>query len=152
MVMKNVEIRIYGKGTKYNRKRCDKKIVMEIESVKIVDKKKAKELEKTMNDDEYDEHGEYYNITYKDGESNYFRASHTKIIEKGHEMLLNMWDVIFSEKYYHHHTATAKDYLRSCDDGMVEEYSGRFGVGYIIHRQMNSSKYHLIEYYIKKGE
>ena len=35
---------------------------------------------------------------------------------------------------------------------MVEEYSGRFGDGYIIHRQMNSSKYHLIEYYIKKGE
>ena len=59
---------------------------------------------------------------------------------------------MFSKKFYKHHTATCRDYLTSADDGKIEIYNGRFGNGYIIHRQMNSSKYHLIEYYIKKGE
>ena len=73
-------------------------------------------------------------------------------MKHGKEMLLTKYDVLFSDDYYRHHTATTKGYLRSSDVGMVEEYSGRFGNGYIIHRQMNSSQYHLIEYYIKKGE
>lgn len=146
------EIKIYNKGTKYARKRCDKKITREIIRVERVSVEDVKRIEKTLNDDEYDEHGEYYNIIFNDGDNNYFRASHTRIMQKGKELLLNDWDIRFSNDYYYHHSATAKDYLRASEDGKIEEYSGRFGNGYIIHSQMNSSKYHLIEYYIKKGE
>lgn len=151
MVMK-VEIKIYNKGTKYSRKRCDKKITREIIRVERVSAEDVKRIEKTLNDGEYDEHGEYYNIIFNDGDSNYFRASHTRVIAKGKELLLNDWDVRFSNGYYKHHSATAKDYLKSSEDGKIEEYEGRFGAGYVIHSQINSSKYHLIEYYIKKGE
>jgi hypothetical protein len=147
-----VEIKVYGKGTKYNSKRCSCKVVKEIYSIKPLNNREVKELEKTLSDGDYDPYHEYYKIMENDGELNYYRASHTKITIQRRDLLLNKYDVLFSKDYYKHHTATAKNYLRSSDDGMVEEYSGRFGDGYIIHRQMNSSKYHLIEYYIKKGE
>lgn len=147
-----VEIRVYGKE-KYYSKRCRHKVTKDISSIKAVfSNKEVKELEKTLCEDDIDGHGQYYKIIYKDGDESYYRASYTRIIKNGKEMLLTKYDVLFSDNYYRHHTATIKGYLRSCDDGMVEEYSGRFGDGYIIHRQMNSSKYHFIEYYIKKGE
>lgn len=151
MVMK-VEIRVYGKE-KYHAKRCSRKVTKDIRSIKgVYSNKEVKELEKTLCKDDIDGHGQYYKIIEVDGNESYYRASYTRIMNRGKEMLLTKYDVLFSDDYYKHHTATTKDYLRSCDDGMVEEYSGRFGDGYIIHRQMNSSKYHMIEYYIKKGE
>lgn len=150
--MKKTEIKIYNKGTKYARKRCDKKITREVIRVERVSVEDVKRIEKALNDGEYDEHEEYYNIIFNDGDNNYFRASHTRIMQKGKELLLNDWDIRLSNDYYYHHSATAKDYLRASEDGKIEEYSGRFGNGYIIHSQMNSSRYYLIEYYIKKGE
>lgn len=150
--MMKVEIRVYGKE-KYYVKRCRNKVIKDIQSIKAVfSNKEVKELEKTLCGDDIDGHGQYYKIIDKDGDESYYRASYTRIIKNGKEMLLTKYDVLFSDDYYRHHAATTKGYLRSSDDGMVEEYSGRFGNGYIIHRQMNSSKYHVIEYYIKKGE
>lgn len=146
-----VEIRVYGKE-KYTAKRCSRKVVKEVYRIKALNNKEVKELEKTLSDEDYDQYHEYYAIIETDGEVSYYRASHTRIIRDRKELLLTEYDVMFSKKFYKHHTATAKYYLRSSDDGMVEEYSGRFGNGYIIHRQMNSTQYHLIEYYIKKGE
>lgn len=147
-----VEIRVYGKE-KYYAKRCSHKVTKDIRSIKaIFSNKEVKELEKTLCKDDIDDRGQYYKIIDSEGDESYYRASYTRIMKNGKEMLLTKYDVLFSDDYYKHHTATTKDYLRSSDDGIVEEYSGRFGNGYIIHRQMNSSKYHLIEYYIKKGE
>lgn len=146
------EIKVYGKGTKYNSKRCSCKVVKDIYSIKPLNNREVKELEKTLSDGDYDPYHEYYEIREIGGEVSYYRASHTRIIRYGKELFLTKYDVMFSKKFYKHHTATTKDYLRASEDGMIEEYSGRFGNGYIIHRQMNSSKYHLIEYYIKKGE
>ena len=147
-----VEIRVYGKE-KYYSKRCSHRVTKNIRSIKAVfSNKEVKELEKTLCKDDIDTRGQYYKIIDEDGNESYYRASYTRIMNYDKELLLTKYDVMFSTDYYRHHTSTAKDYLRSSDDGMVEEYSGRFGDGYIIHRQMNSSKYHLIEYYIKKGE
>lgn len=150
MVMK-VEIRVYGKK-KYTAKRCSRKVVKEVYNIKSLNNKEVKTLEKTLSDGDYDPNNEYYEIREIDGEVSYYRASHTRIIRDGKELFLTKYDVMFSKKFYKHHTSTSRDYLRSVDDGKIEIYSGRFGDGYIIHRQMNSSKYHLIEYYIKKGE
>lgn len=147
-----VEIRVYGKE-KYYSKRCSHKVTKNICSIKAVfSNKEVKELEKTLGKHDIDGHGQYYKIIDMDGDESYYRASHTRIMRYGEELLLTKYDILFSDDYYKHHTATIKGYLRSSDVGMVEKYSGRFGNGYIIHRQMNSSKYHLIEYYIKKGE
>lgn len=146
-----VEIRVYGKE-KYTAKRCSRKVVKEVYRIKALDNKEVKELEKTISDGDYDPHHEYYAVMEIDGEVSYYRASHTRIIRDRKELLLTKYDVMFSKKFYKHHTATSRDYLTSADDGKIENYSGRFGSGYIIHRQMNSSQYHLIEYYIKKGE
>lgn len=147
-----VEIRVYGKE-KYYSKRCVHKVTKDIRSIKAVfSNKEVKELEKTLCKDDIDGYGEYYKIIDMCGDESYYRASHTRIMYYGEELLLTKYDVLLSDDYYKHHTATAKGYLRSSDAGMVEEYHGRFGNGYIIHRQVISSKYHLIEYYIKKGE
>lgn len=146
-----VEIRVYGKE-KYTAKRCSRKVVKEVYSIKSLNNKEVKELEKTLSDGDYDPNNEYYEIREIDGEVSYYHASYTRIIRDGKELFLTKYDVMFSKKFYKHHTATCRDYLKSADDGKIEIYSGRFGDGYIIHRQMNSSKYHLIEYYIKKGE
>lgn len=146
-----VEIRVYGKE-KYTAKRCSCKVVKEVYRIKALDNKEVKELEKTISDGDYDPHHEYYAVMEIDGEVSYYRASHTRIIRDRKELLLTKYDVMFSKKFYKHHTATSRDYLTSADDGKIEIYGARFGNGYIIHRQMNSSKYHLIEYYIKKGE
>jgi hypothetical protein len=146
------EIKVYGKGTKYNSKRCSRKVVKDVYSIKALNNKEVKELEKTLSDGDYDPYHEYYEIREIDGEVSNYRASHTRIIRGGKELFLTKYDVMFSKKFYKHHTATSRDYLTSADDGKIEIYNGRFGNGYIIHRQMNSSKYHLIEYYIKKGE
>lgn len=147
-----VEIRVYGKE-KYYSKRCSHKVSKNIYSIKAVfSNKEVKELEKTLCKDDIDCRGQYYKIIDMDGDESYYRASHTRIMRYGDELLLTKYDILFSDDYYKHHTATTKGYLHASDDGMIEKYSGRFGNGYIIHRQMNSSKYHLIEYYIKKGE
>lgn len=150
--MMKVEIKVYGKGTKYNSKRCSCKVVKEVNRIKALNNKEVKELEKTISDGDYDKYHEYYAVMETDEEVTYYRASHTRIIRDGKELFLTKSDVMFSKKFYKHHTATSRDYLISADDGKIEIYGGRFGNGYIIHRQMNSSKYHLIEYYIKKGE
>lgn len=146
-----VEIRVYGKE-KYTAKRCSRKVVKDIYNIKSLNNKEVKELEKTLSDGDYDPNNDYYEIREIGGEVSYYRASHTRVIRDGKELFLTRHDVMFSKKFYKHHTATSRDYLISADDGKIEIYNGRFGSGYIIHRKLNSSKYHSIEYYIKKGE
>lgn len=146
-----VEIRAYGKE-KYTAKRCIHKVVKEVYGISYLNNIEAKELEKTLSDGDYDPHNEYYVVMGTDGELSYYRASHTRIIIDGKELFLTKYDVMFSKKFYKHHTATSRGYITSADDGKIEIYSGRFGRGYIIHRQMKLSNYHLIEYYIKRGE
>lgn len=57
----------------------------------------------------------------------------------------------------YHHSAMCRGYVSVKDDGYREEYCGRFGVGYIIHRAnlrcvgrgcRCSNTYHVIHYYI----
>lgn len=145
-----MEIRIYKNKTKYNGKRCSTKFIRDIYSINFLSRKEVKELEKTLKI--FDPFNEYYKVVNVNGTVDYFMASKTKIYSCGKELLLSASDVELSNEYYYHHSATRKDYLCANEDGKIEEYSGRFGDGYIIHRQINSSKYHLIEYYIKKGE
>lgn len=60
--------------------------------------------------------------------------------------------------YEIHHDAMAQGYVSLEKDYMMEEYHGRFGDGYKMHRananhpvQGNSRKYHWITYIIKKN-
>lgn len=56
----------------------------------------------------------------------------------------------------YHHSALCRGYVGVRQDGWREEYVGRFGNGYIIHRanlrqslgNRHSNNYHVIEYYI----
>ena len=83
-----VEIKVYGKGTKYNTKRCSCKVVKEVYSIKALNNKEVKELEKTLSDGDYDPYHEYYSVMENDGEVSYYRASHTRIIRDRKELLL----------------------------------------------------------------
>lgn len=54
--------------------------------------------------------------------------------------------------YKLHHRATRRGYVsrRSCP--RVEQYSGKFGTGYIVRfPRYDTSRYHTVEYYIKEG-
>ena len=103
-----VEIRVYGKE-KYYSKRCSHKVTKNICSIKAVfSNKEVKELEKTLGKHDIDGHGQYYKIIDMDGDESYYRASHTRIMRYGEELLLTKYDILFSDDYYKHHTATIK--------------------------------------------
>lgn len=58
--------------------------------------------------------------------------------------------VIDNVTYEYHHTAMAKGYIRKAQDGLTEDYMGRFGEGKKIHRHTTQTiYYHPIEYWIK---
>lgn len=99
MVMK-VEIRVYGKE-KYYAKRCSRKVIIDIRSIKAVfSNKEVKELEETLYKDEIDNHAQYYKIIHSDGYESYYRASYTRIMKHGKEMLLTKYDVQLSNDLY----------------------------------------------------
>lgn len=52
----------------------------------------------------------------------------------------------------YHHTSLAVGYVsRKNDTVIIEEYSGRFGNGYKVHRACwQSTNYHFVSYYIRK--
>lgn len=51
-----------------------------------------------------------------------------------------------------HHTAFKKGYMsRKLEDGIINEYSGRYGKGYTVETPAyNTNQYHYITYYIFK--
>ena len=56
-----------------------------------------------------------------------------------------------SKEYYLHHTATRRGYESRKTDGVIKEYNGRFGTGYIIVRpRFDTTQYVFYEYYIRK--
>ena len=58
-----------------------------------------------------------------------------------------------SKEYYLHHTATRRGYESRKTDGIIKEYSGRFGNGYIIVRpRFDTTQYVTYEYYIRKED
>mgnify|MGYP003292593277 CR=1 FL=1 len=53
--------------------------------------------------------------------------------------------------YKFHHSALRRGYVSRKSEGKIEEYSGRFGKGYIlITPNWNSTQYVNISYYIKQ--
>lgn len=52
--------------------------------------------------------------------------------------------------YEKHHSATACGYLKNRHNNVVTPYSGRFGEGFILHRQYEETNlWHEIEYWVK---
>ena len=54
-------------------------------------------------------------------------------------------------KLYHHHSAWARGYVSRKNSGWGEEYNGRFGAGYKVHKPTKkSTRFHVIEYYVAR--
>lgn len=59
-------------------------------------------------------------------------------------------DLVNNPVYELHHTATKKGYISRKSDGIVKEYSGRFGTGYTVERpRWDTTQYIYIDYYIR---
>lgn len=53
--------------------------------------------------------------------------------------------------YELHHIATARGYISRKVNEVLEEYTGRFGVGYIArYPRFDTTNYHYVAYYIKE--
>ena len=60
-------------------------------------------------------------------------------------------DLMNSSVYKLHHRATRRGYISRRKPPKVEEYSGKYGTGYIARLpRYDSSRYHTVEYYIKE--
>lgn len=54
-------------------------------------------------------------------------------------------------KLYHHHSAWSRGYVSRKNSGWVEEYKGKFGAGYKVHRPTRkSTRFHIVEYYVAR--
>lgn len=54
-------------------------------------------------------------------------------------------------KLYPHHSAWSRGYVSRKNSGWCEEYKGRFGAGYKVHRPTReSTQYHIVEYYVAR--
>lgn len=54
-------------------------------------------------------------------------------------------------KLYHHHSAWSRGYVSRKNSGWCEEYKGRFGAGYKVHRPTRKSiQFHIVEYYVAR--
>lgn len=58
---------------------------------------------------------------------------------------------LIKQGYKLHHTSFKRGYIsRKLKDGIIEEYSGRFGKGYTIKKpNFKSTHYYFISYYVK---
>lgn len=57
---------------------------------------------------------------------------------------------LYKRGYTSGHHAWARGYISRKSDGYLEEYSGRYGEGYILHEpSWGSTIYHEITYFIK---
>ena len=54
--------------------------------------------------------------------------------------------------YTLHHTAAARGYISRRSEGVIREYSGKFGVGYAVHTpRRDTTNYHYISYYTREA-
>ena len=61
-------------------------------------------------------------------------------------------ELMTNGNYKFHHRATRRGYISRRKPPKVEEYSGKFGTGYIVRfPRYDTSRYHTVEYYIKEG-
>lgn len=64
---------------------------------------------------------------------------------------MELYKIISGQRYKLHHTATAKGYISRKVPEVLEEYTGRFGTGYIVHYpRFDTTNYHYVVYYIKE--
>ena len=65
---------------------------------------------------------------------------------------MEYYDLINNAEYKLHHRATRRGYVSRRSRPGVEQYSGKFGTGYIVRfPRYDTSRYHTVEYYIKEG-
>lgn len=65
---------------------------------------------------------------------------------------MTYYELMKSSVYKLHHRAIRRGYISRRKPPKVEEYSGKYGTGYIARLpRYDSSRYHTVEYYIKEG-
>lgn len=66
---------------------------------------------------------------------------------------MDYYELINNKEYKLHHRATRRGYISRRKPPKVEEYSGKYGCGYIVRfPRYDSSRYHTVEYYIKEAQ
>ena len=64
---------------------------------------------------------------------------------------MERYRIINGQRYELHHTASAKGYFSRKVAEELEEYAGKFGKGYKVHRpRFDTSNYHYVDYYIEE--
>ena len=62
-------------------------------------------------------------------------------------------ELVSSEDYYFHHSASGLGYISRKSEGEIEPYSGRYGEGYILRTpRFDTNRYHYISYYIRRDK
>ena len=60
-------------------------------------------------------------------------------------------ELINSNEYLEHHTSLYHGYMKVKSGGVVKEYNGKFGKGYVVlYNNPASTRYCFITYYIEK--
>lgn len=61
-------------------------------------------------------------------------------------------DQLTAAGYTLHHTAAARGYISRRSEGVIREYSGKFGTGYAVHSpRWDTTNYHYISYYTREA-
>lgn len=64
---------------------------------------------------------------------------------------MERYRIINGQRYELHHTAAAKGYISRKVTEELEEYTGKYGTGYKVHRpRFDTTNYHYVDYYIKE--
>lgn len=63
---------------------------------------------------------------------------------------MERYRTINGQRYELHHTATAKGYISRKVVEELEEYTGKYGKGYRVHRpRFDTTNYHYVNYYVE---
>ena len=63
---------------------------------------------------------------------------------------MDQYRIINGKRYELHHTATVNGYMSRKVTEKLEEYNGRFGTGYKVHRpRYDTTNYHYVDYYVE---
>lgn len=62
---------------------------------------------------------------------------------------MERYRIINGKRYELHHTAAAKGYMSRKVPEVVEEYAGKYGIGYKVHHpRYDTTNYHYVDYYV----